>query len=323
VHNFFPLVSPAVFYAARREGVPVIQTLHNFRLICAGGLLFRDGKPCELCLERTVHLPGIKHGCYRANSFATAGVAGMLAVHNVLRTWSRLITAYVVFTEFGKNKFIAGGLPGEKIHVKPNFVDDPGVGNGNGGFALYVGRLSPEKGINVLLSAWKRLGHRIQLKVVGTGPLEESARRTYAGTPGIEFLGWRPNPMVQELMGRASVLLFPSMWYEGMPRTLIEAMAKGTPAIASNLGAMSTLINHRGNGLHFPAGDEAALASEVEWMLDHPAEWHKIRQNARREYELHYTPDANYSMLMGIYENAFSQVHKRRSSALAGASLGA
>src|SRR5262249_1099168 len=161
-HNTFFQVSPAAYYACRDAGVPVVQTLHNYRLICPSATFYRDGRVCEDCLGKSVPLPGIRHGCYRQSRGQTAVVAGMPTAHRWLQTWQRCIDAYIAMTDFARAKFIAGGLPADKIAIKPNFCPvDPGIGAGAGGYALFVGRLSPEKGVETLMAAWRRLGGTI------------------------------------------------------------------------------------------------------------------------------------------------------------------
>src|ERR1700733_6841799 len=176
-HNTFPLISPAAYYTAHEEECGVVQTLHNYRLLCPGATMYRDGKVCEECMGKLGPWPGVLHGCYRNNRLATAAVAAMITFHRKRGTWQNQVDVYIALTQFGRGKFIAGGLPGEKIVVKPNFVDpDPQPGSGDGGFALFVGRLTEEKGIATLLKAWKSLSNRtgLSLKIAGDGPMRDS-----------------------------------------------------------------------------------------------------------------------------------------------------
>lgn len=305
VQNFFPLISPSVYYAAKAKGIPVVQTLHNYRLLCPNAQFFRDGRVCEDCLGKFVPLPGVIHACYRENRAATAAVAAMLTVHRAMGTWTNLVDIYIALTEFAREKFIQGGLPAEKIVVKPNFVHpDPGTGEGGGGYALFVGRLSREKGLNTLLKAWERLGSKITLKIVGDGPLAAQVAEASTRIPGVKWLGRKPLPEVYELLGEAAFLVFPSDWYETFGRVAIEAFAKGTPAIASNIGAIAELIEHGRTGLHFRPGDSEDLAAQVEWALTHPEELAWMRREARAEFEAKYTAQENYRQLMEIYEKA-------------------
>lgn len=303
VHNFFPRISPSVYYAAREGGVPVVQTLHNYRLLCPNGLFLRNQEPCVACLGKTAAWPGVVHGCYRGSRFGSAAVATMLAAHRLAGTWQRMVDVYVALTEFGRQTFIAGGLPAERIVVKPNFVRDPGVGTGRGGYGLFVGRISVEKGVRTLLEAWRRLGS-IPLKIVGDGPLRSELMREFGGSETVEWLGRRPAADVVRLMADARVLIFPSVYYEGMPLTLLEAFAAGTPVVASNLGAMSSMVEHGRNGLHFASSDSEDLAEKVKWIWTHDADWAEMRRAARAEFEGKYTEESNYCSLMALYERA-------------------
>jgi len=308
VQNFFPLFSPSAHHAGRAEGVGVVQTLRNYRLLCPNAYLFRDSAPCEDCLGKPFAWPGVRRGCYRGSRSATLAVAAMSAAHRLLQTWQTQVDVLVALTEFARQKYIAGGLPTERLVVKPNFVDpDPGPGSGGGNFFLFVGRLSPEKGLSTLLAAWKNLGDPIALKIVGDGPLAEWVRTSADQIPGVEYLGRRPLGETQELMGQARALIFPSEWYETFGRVAIEAFARGTPVIAPHLGTMASLVTHGRTGLHYPPGNAQALAERVEWVLDHPAEWEQMRKAARAEYLAHYTGAANFRALLEIYERALSR----------------
>lgn len=303
--NTFPLISPAAYYAARAEGVPVVQSLHNYRLLCPNGLFFRDGHVCEDCLGKKIPWPGVAHACYRSSRSASGVVATMLSSHRALNTWTRTVDVYVAaLSSFGRRKFIEGGIPEEQIVVKPNFVPDPGPGEGLGGYAVFVGRLSTEKGIETLMEAWERLGGEVPLKVIGNGPLATTVQEAAERMTGIEWLGQRSLEEMHEILGEAFFLVFPSVWYEGMPRILLESLAVGTPVIASNLGAMTELVRPGATGLHFRPGDQGDLAEQVGWAFDHPGELARMRREARAEYESKYTAERNYRMLMEIYQYA-------------------
>lgn len=307
VQNFFPMISPSIYYAARARKVPVVQTLRNYRLLCPNALFLREGRVCEDCMGKPIPLPGLIHACYRDNYLASGVVTAMLTVHRALRTWSRMVNVYITSTEFARQKFIEGGLPADKIVVKPNFVHpDPGKANIKEEFAVFVGRLSVEKGVDTLVSAWEQLGKSIPLKIIGEGPLEDMVIAASKQTPEIEWLGWKPLPDVYDLMGRAKFLIFPSKWYETFGRVAVEAFAKGTPVIASNLGAIAEVVEHERTGLHFRAGDSEDLARQVEWALVHPTEIAKMGQEARIQFEEKYSPQRNYHKLMEIYELARS-----------------
>ncbi len=308
VHNFFPLISPAVYYAARAEGVPVVQSLRNYRLLCPNAELFRSGRPCEDCLGRRIPWPGVVHACYRGSRKATTAVAAMIAVHGYLQTWQRMIDLYIAVTRFARDKLVEGGLPADRIVVKPNFVEGaPAPGSGAGGYALFVGRLSAEKGLATVLEAWQRLGPAIPLKIVGEGPLGDSVEAVAASKLEVECLGRRSLAEVYELMRGARFLVFPSEWYEPFGRVAIEAFACGTPVIASNTGGMAELIDDRRTGRLFRPGDAGDLAGMVEWALGHPKELAGMRKSARAEFEANYTPERNYQQLRVIYRQALAR----------------
>jgi glycosyltransferase involved in cell wall biosynthesis len=304
-HNIFPLVSPAAYYAAKAESVPVIQTLHNYRLLCPNAQFFRDGGVCEDCMGKVIPWPGVVHKCYRGSRAASAVVTTMLTTHRASHTWTEVVDMYVVLTEFARRKFIDGGLPARKLLVKPNFVyPDPGPGEGRGGYALFVGRLSPEKGIGTLLAAWERFDRRIPLKVVGDGPLRKQAAEATNRRPCVEYLGFRPAEEVHGLLKAASVLIFPSEWYEGFSRVVAEAFATATPIIAADIGAAAEIVHHRHTGLRFRPGDPEDLAAQARWFFSHPEERARMRREIRAEYEAKYTAEKNYRMLMEIYDSA-------------------
>ena len=307
-HNTLPLVSPAGYYAARAEGVPVIQTLHNYRLLCPVALFFRDGRVCEDCMGKAVPWPGVVHRCYRGSRTASGVIATMLTVHRALRTWTEMVDVYVALTEFARNKFIEGGLPAKKIVVKPNFVaPDPGQGQGGGGYALFVGRLAPEKGTETMLAAWDRLGTKIPLKIVGDGPLRDQVVEAAARQSNVEWLGHRPVEDVHALMGKADMLIFPSQWYETFGRVAAEAFAAGTPVIAANIGAVAELVDHGRTGLKFRPGDPEDLVTQLEWALSHSSELRRMREEVRAQFEAKYTAEHNYRALMEIYEAALER----------------
>jgi glycosyltransferase involved in cell wall biosynthesis len=305
--NTFPLISPAAYYAAKSEGVPVVQGIHNFRLFCPGSLLMRDGQVCEDCIGKSIPWPGALHGCYRNSRKASFVIAGMIGVHRLLRTWRRAVDVYIALTEFGKQKLISGGLPSERIVVKPNFLAaDPGPGPGRGGYATFVGRLSPEKGIPTLLAAWAQMAESISLKIVGDGPLGEMVAEAATRDPRIEWLGRRKPEQVQSILADAACLLAPSLWYEGLPRTFVEAFAVGTPVITSRLGSMIELIEDGNTGLHTQPGDADDLADKVRQFFRAPAMAQRMRLAARAEFDAKYTADANYTIMMDIFQSVLS-----------------
>lgn len=315
-HNTFPLISPSAYYACAEAGVPVVQTLHNYRLWCPGAKFLRDGKICEACLGRTVAWPAVVHRCYRNSRTATTAAAAMLAAHGAMGSWRTKVDAYIALSEFNRRKFIEGGLPAERIFVKPNFVQDRAEPKARpGDYALFVGRLSEEKGPQLLLPAWRGMRTKPPLRIAGDGPLLQklSADLKASSLPRVEMLGRCSPDAIRLLMQGARFLVFPSMWYEGFPMTIAEAFASGLPVVSARLGSMVELVRDGETGLHFEPGNAADLAAKVEWAWNHPDEIMQMGHAARAEYEAKYHPSANYEMLVKIYRGAMARSGRRAS----------
>jgi glycosyltransferase involved in cell wall biosynthesis len=245
------------------------------------------------------------HACYRNSRPASAAVAAMVGVHKLARTWRNRITRYIAVSEFARQKYIAGGFPAEQIAVKPNFIHPaPAAGSGGGGYALYVGRLSAEKGIATMLEAWKGAQGPIPLKIAGQGPLEELVMAAAGACERIQYLGGKSLPEVLELMRNAEFLVFPSESYETMGRTIMEAFAVGTPVVASKIGPPGTIIVPGKTGFHFKPGSAAELRERVEWCSRNLGHLRSLRIHARRAFEADYTGPANLEMLVKIYRQA-------------------
>lgn len=305
VHNTLARISPSVFWACASAGVPVVQTLHNFRLACPQAMFLRDGKVCEDCVGR-LPWPALVHGCYQGSRARSAVMVAMLGTHRALGTWRTKVSRFVALTEFCRHKFIEAGLPAERLVVKPNFVDAPRFEEGTRRDFLYVGRLAPEKGLTVLGRAWESVraaSARLELRVAGSGP----ERETLAGRDGIRLLGALPPGQVTTEMRQALALVLPSLWYENFPLTLVEAFAAGLPVIASRIGALAELVDDGRTGLLFEPGDAAALTARMQWALDHPEALRQMGVNARARYEALYAPDSNYRQTMAIYRSAIDE----------------
>jgi glycosyltransferase involved in cell wall biosynthesis len=304
-HNTFPLISPSAHHAAKRAGIPVVQTLHNYRLLCPAATLFRHGRPCEDCVGRRLPWPAVVHRCYRESRAATTVVSAMLSAHRLIGTWDHAVDAYIALTEFARGKFIEGGLPKSKIHVKSNAIrSDPGLGSGDGHYALFVGRLTHEKGVDLLLAAWKTLGATLELKIAGDGPLAGDVAKCVGEHGPVQWLGHRTAEEIRDLMKRAYVLVVPSRWYEGFPVVVLEAFAAGLPVVTSAIGGLSEVVSPGRTGLHFNAGDANDLTERIRWLISHPEELQRMRAVARSAYEDTYGADKNYQTLMGIYRAA-------------------
>jgi glycosyltransferase involved in cell wall biosynthesis len=309
VHNFFPLLTPSIYDACVEKNLPVIQTLHNYRTMCPGALLMRDGKICELCIKGSAY-QSVLHGCYRDSIVGTFAVARMVENHRAKGTWDTKVNRFIALTEFARNKFIEAGFPEEKIRVKSNFSDNPPLSNADENFkrngALFVGRLSQEKGLGTLIDAWSDLD--IPLKVAGTGPLESEL--THLKNSAVIALGMLDQNSVRKEMSIAAFLVMPSEWYEGFPMVLVEAFSQGLPVVASRLGGMAEIVEDGITGLHFEAGNAKDLAEKVQWMYDHPEECKQMGLNARKVFEQKYTADKNYEILMDIYQEAINDTKK-------------
>jgi glycosyltransferase involved in cell wall biosynthesis len=317
-HNTFPLISPSAYYACHAAGIPVVQTLHNYRLLCPGGNLFRDGGICEECISHSL-LRSIVHGCYQDSRLATVAVAGMLTAHRLLRTWTEQVDLFLVCTEFARRKFVDAGFDRARIRVKPNFVASDSGGRIDGGEnALYIGRLSEEKGPQLLPAAWSKLSAAIPLEIVGEGPLRTSLERdcTRFGLRGVHFSGWLGAQAAIELLHAAKFLIVPSTCYEGFPMAIAEAYASGIPVIAAGHGGLAEIVRDGYTGLHFTPGDPDDLALKVEWAWTHPHEMETMGLAARVEFETKYNANAALKSL----ENAYESVHPRREESVAVAS---
>lgn len=305
-HNTFPIISPSAYYACKKLKIPVVQTLHNYRLLCPAAILFCKGKICEHCLHTIFPWPGVARACYRNSYLESAGVALMIAIHRWLKTWHKQINIYIALTKFARDKYIEGGLPAKKIVIKPNFIySDPGMEGKNRSYVLFAGRLSQEKGISSLLQAWKEL-KGIPLKIAGDGLLRQQMQELVRAEKieNVEFLGNLIHTKVIDLMKKAYCLVLPSQWYECFSVNIIEAFACGTPVMAFPLGAMAELIKPGKNGNFFKSRDPKGIASAIQWAWMHPKEIEQMGKQARLDYENKYTAERNYKLLMEIYNKA-------------------
>ena len=376
-HNTFPLISPSIYWACNREGVPVVQTLHNYRLLCINAFLFREGRAskgckrcgdsvsrdgggagswiCELCSGRIWKWPGVRYACYRGSRVGSAVVAVMIFFHWLIGTWSKKVTYYIALTEFQRGKMIDGGLPSEKILVKSNFLradlanknlESDGVVEddqrqsflvGGNPYVVFVGRLSPEKGCDVLIRAWMQYLQRVRstagaedqlemnckfsddlesgpkLVIIGDGPERTSLENLvktltrnddvfFGGS--VVFLGKKSKSEVRDFMLNAEALILPSVWYEGFPMTVLESFACGTPVVASDVGGMREIIREMQNGLKFRIGDFGQLSKKIEWIFSHKEAIVEMGGKAQRDFEEMYSDGVNYEALKYIYDRA-------------------
>ena len=310
LHNTMPQISPSAYYAARRAGAAVVQTLHNYRLLCPKGTFFRNDTICEKCAGKLVAWPSVVHACYRDSRAGSAVLTVMGTTHRLLGTYHRRVDAYIAASAFTRDKMVANGLPDDRLHIKPNFiVGDPGVGQGDGGYALYLGRLSPEKGLDTVVQAWDRMQQAVPLKIVGSGPMQQQADALAARYQHVQCLGWVGQPDLGEVIRKAAVLVLPSMNYEGFPKVIVEAYAAGLPIIAARLGSMQHSVLEGTTGLLFNPGDADDLALNVSSLIDDADQLASMRIAARQQYETHYTAQANYEQLIKIYNAALDRRH--------------
>jgi len=306
VHNFFPQISPSVYDAAADAGCSVVQTLHNYRLLCPSATLYRQGSICHECLEKKVSWPGVLHACYRSSRIGTASVAAMIAWSKFRGTWANKVDRYIVLTEFAKSLFTQySDIPEKKLCIKQNAIGDPGLGSGRGGYALYVGRLSPEKGISVLLEA-ASMSLGLPLKVAGAGPLESLVREAHAAGH-IEYLGRLDAEAIRSRMQDAALLIVPSLWYEGLPMVIPEAFGTGLPVIASKIGSLASLISDGYNGLLVPPGDAEAIRAAILRIAVSSEFQESLRRGARSTYDARYEPQQNILSLRQIYQQALDE----------------
>ena len=307
VHNTFAMLSPSIYGACRAEGVPVVQTLHNFRFFCPAALFLRDGKPCEACIDRGL-MQSVRFRCYRGSTAATATLAVMLGLHRSIGTYARDIDRYITLTQFGRGKAIKGGVAPEKIVVKPNFIPDPPpAGRGGGRYVVYVGRLLEGKGAETLIAAWRALPD-VRLIVVGDGALRPQLQAiARAENLNVEFTGVLGRPQVMQAIAAAELLVMPSVCYETFGLAIAEAFACGTPVLASRIGSLNELVEEGVTGRKFMAGDAADLARCAREMLDDPETLSRMRPRARAYFDRHLTEERNFPQLMQIYQDVIDE----------------
>ena len=306
IHNLFFIASPSVINAANHHKIPVILTLHNYRLICANALLLRNDQVCELCTQKKFPLAGIKYKCYRDSAAGSALVTAITGIHKISATWKNKVSTYITLNEFSRSKLLHSslGVPEHKMITKPNFVADPGEGNcDRENFFLFAGRIAKEKGVNVLAKAFTYMpGYKII--IVGEGPERKLLQENFNQYSNIIFTGQMGKKEVSEYMKKCRAFICPSIWYEGAPLTIIEAFATGTPVIASRLGSMAESIIDGYNGLHFTAGDADDLRKKIELFIKETEQHSMFYKNARQTYQEKYHEDIHYNAVLKIYENA-------------------
>jgi glycosyltransferase involved in cell wall biosynthesis len=318
VHNTFPLLSPAIFRAARGTATATVATLHNYRNFCAAAVLTRDGRPCTLCLDRRSSLPAVRYGCYRNSRVATLPLAVMSALHRRLGTWTRDVDRFVALSLFQKDFLVRAGLAAERIEVKPHFLAAPSPMRPwaeREGAVLYLGRLGPEKGVRSLVEAWLKWGDGAPpLELIGDGPERSALEALVAGRggkPRIAFTGPMAFADAQARLARARLLVLPSVCIEGFPMVIREAYAAGVPVAASRLGPLPELVRDGVTGVLFEAGNPEDLRTRVAPAWSDQPRLSEMAQAARREFDARYTAEIGYRRLMEIYEEAIGARRER------------
>lgn len=310
IHNIFILVSPSVYYALSEENIPIVQTLHNYRLFCPAGVLYRSHRICEDCTG-TNFIPSLIHRCWKHSFILTSAIARTLDVHFGRGTFREKIDTYITLSEFSKKKCVEKGLPDKKIFIKPNFVDkNYEERNDFQNFALFVGRLVDYKGVEVLIEAFKKVV-LYELKIIGDGPLYKELKEGLKKTQNIDLLGRLPYHQTIEYIKRSSFLIFPTECYESTPRTVIECFNCGVPVLASDIGYMKELVQDGFSGMLFRTQNIDDLICKIQYLMTNRDLLVRMGKNARKVYEEKYTPEKNYHLLMDIYKNAISYAQNK------------
>ncbi len=314
--NTFPLFSPSVFHAARKSNVPFVATIQNYRFFCAQSMCFRNGQACEACLGK-IPWRAVVHRCYKNSLAGSAIVASMQLLHQQLQSWQKYVDVICVASEFSKSKLLSAGFEASQLMLKPNFAPfDPGMQNGSKNYAVFVGRLSDEKGLSTIVEAWHELGRSgidIPLKIVGNGPDAQRVEELVETNPNVQWLGYISNKEVYQAVGDAACLIFPSAGYESLPKTLIESMAVGTPVIGSKIGSIPEVVRENETGYLFDAGDASSLSRCVQKLFANPSDFGRLRNNCRKLFDTKFTAEVNYQQLISIYLEA---IRRRQSNQL-------
>lgn len=303
VHNFFPLVSPGGLDVIAREGIPVVQTLHNFRTICPGGILMRDGQPCEACVGRN-RWPAVRWRCYRGSAVGSAAAAYMGHVFRRVLDRHRALITVVAMTQFAKSRFLADGFMEDQIVVRPNFAPDIGPGlAARDGRLVYIGRLSEEKGADIIVRAAAKV--RGEVEIVGDGPETDHLRSI--APPNVTFAGRIAREAVASKLRSASAVLVPSRCYEGFPMIVAESMACATPVIASRIGALAEIVEDRKTGRLIATDDIDGWTQAMNEAIDDPGQLAQWGRSARQAYTLLCSEECGYDSLIGIYQRAIER----------------
>jgi len=309
VHNFFYIASPSIFFSAYKNKIPIILTLHNYRLICSGALLMRNNIPCELCVGKILPLNGIIYGCHRSSKIQTAQLTFITSLHKVIKTWNTKISMYITLTEFSRNVFLNSSLKlhPDQIVVKSNSVSDtlPSDAYSREDYFLFVGRLSEEKGIRVLLKAFE--SKNIQVEIIGDGPMKSEVQRAASTNHNILYSGYKDREYIINRLKKCKATIVPSICYEGLPMIILESFSTSTPVLISDMKNLNEIIKDRYNGIHFKANDATDLYRVVEEFYNNSNAYYHLYDHARETFIAKYTHQINYNNLISIYSNAIKK----------------
>ncbi len=321
VHTPFPIASPVVFRVGARHGAATVATAHSFRYSCVQANLYRGGRLCELCVGRKVKTPGVIHRCYHDSLLASAALTTSLALHRGLGTFQRDVDSWITPSVVLKASLAREGIPASRITVRPHAVKDPGAEGQRSDHALYLGRLEPVKGVMVLLRAWEAMTDPPKLVILGEGSLRDDVERSAARHPAIEFRGWADQGTVRAELAAARFLVLPSEWYEaGVPVAAVQALAAGTPIIASDVGNFSEVIRPGVNGFLFGCGDPESLGAAVRQAWGRSASWPELHQGARQTYLDHHSEEQSRDTLLAVYDEALARRAARTTQPAGGGS---
>ncbi|PKG23766.1 glycosyl transferase [Niallia nealsonii] len=308
IHNFFPLISPSIYYACTSLKIPVVQTLHNYRIICPAATFLRDNKICELCLTGSI-VNSIRHGCYHDSNVQTLPVSSMISVNKFIGTWNSKVNRYIALTNFAKSKFVESGISSDKVVIKPNFIQRKEIKqkNKDENYILFVGRISIEKGVHHLLEAWRSIQDKknIKLIIIGDGPEKQQLASRYS-MEDVIFLGKQNEEVVLQYMKNARYLVVPSIWYEGFPMTIVEAYSFGTPVICSSIGSLKEVVEDGITGFHFENNNSFQLGKVIEKALSYER-YDQMCNKVFQKFNENYTAEINYKQLKGIYMDVIKE----------------
>ncbi len=308
-HNIFPLITPAAYHACSRRGVPVVQTLHHYRIVCPGAQLFRHNAVCTECAGMHF-LTGIQYGCYRNSRLFTAGISSIVLFHKWIGTWQKSIDLYIALSDFALKQYKKLGFPSDNFFVKPNFLQNPAESrHQDNGYGIYMGRLGEEKGMNCLLSALNNCPD-IPFMIIGDGPLRDDVIRKISewGMKNVEYMGILPHEQCMHILAGARFHVLPSLCYEGNPMVMLEAMSAGKPSIVSDIGVLAMMVRDGVDGCTFQPGSAVGLSGQMRYLHDHAEESRTMGKKARERFDQYYSADVNHQLMMESYTRAM-EIH--------------